>query len=193
MRRKISVASVVFLLCSLCAYSVTYAEPGILTEAEAPVIIINDNQPAYEKQVVSDNQVAEAIFTEETASANEIDICPERILQRQADIDLLARLIETEAGSDFIPLEDKVKVGLTVLHRCDNPDFPDTVEENIYEPGQYAKPSTVASPMSLLAAEDAMYLWENGFSHQILPSEALYFNGDGRRNHFKDVRGNVYL
>lgn len=190
-RKKISVAIVISLLCSLCAYSATYAEPELSEEVEPlPVIIINDDQPAYEEQVVSDNQ---AISTEETTSVNEIDICPEQILQRQADIDLLARLIETEAGSDFIPLEEKIKVGLTVLHRCDNPAFPDTVAENIYKPGQYAKPKAVATATNQFAAECAMHLWESGVSYQVLPSEALYFNGDGRRNYFKDVRGIVYL
>lgn len=171
MIRKL-ITVVVCLLCSLlCNLNVAHA-----LEATEPVMIVID----------SDQAEIEEVFT------TEIDIYPERILQRQSDVDLLARLIETEAGSDFIPLEEKVKVGLTVLHRCDSPAFPDTVEENIYKPRQYAKPSAVASPMSLLAAEDAMYLWENGFSYQILPSEALYFNGDGRKNHFKDADGNIY-
>ena len=162
------------VLGSVFTYSpMAYAEP----ELAEPVIVINDAQ-----EVVSKNQ----------APVNTIDIYPEQILQRERDVDLLARLIETEAGSDFIPLEEKAKVGLTVLHRCDNPAFPGSVEENIYKPGQYAKPSETASEDSRLAAEYAMYLWQSGTSYQLLPSEALYFHGDGRKNYFTDVNGNVY-
>ncbi|MBR2864481.1 hypothetical protein IKE88_02975 [Candidatus Saccharibacteria bacterium] len=125
-------------------------------------------------------------------AATVINIYPEQLLQRNRDVNSLACLIETEAGSDFIPFDDKVKVGLTVLHRCDNPAFPGTVEENINKPGQYAEPSTVASEQSVLAAERAMYLWQSGTSYQILPSEALYFSGDGKRNYFRDAQGNIY-
>lgn len=48
---------------------------------------------------------------------------------------LLARMIMAEAESE--PLEGQALVGLVILNRVKHPDFPDTVEEVIFEPGQF--------------------------------------------------------
>lgn len=47
------------------------------------------------------------------------------------EIHLLARLIEAEAGIE--PYECKVFVGSVVMNRVNCPDFPDTIEEVIYD------------------------------------------------------------
>lgn len=51
------------------------------------------------------------------------------------DVDLLARLIYAEArGEDF---EGQVAVGAVVLNRLENPHFPKTLSEVVYQPGQF--------------------------------------------------------
>lgn len=121
-----------------------------------------------------------------------IDIRPLEDIQKNKEIDLIARLIEAEAGLSSIPFGEKVCVGLTVLHRVDDPAFPNNVESNIYMGSQYTVPAESASETSRRAAGYAYDLWENGESYNYLPAEALYFKGDGKNNHFHDVAGNKY-
>lgn len=51
------------------------------------------------------------------------------------DLELLARVIEAEAGgeSDY----HKLCVGTVVMNRVDSEEYPDTIEGVIYQPGQY--------------------------------------------------------
>ena len=121
-----------------------------------------------------------------------IDINPMEEIQRSKDIDLLAKLIEAEAGLDSIPFGEKVCVGLTVLHRVDDPAFPNNVQANVYKGSEYTVPAETASEISKKAAEEAFYLWESGESYDYLPEQALYFKGDGKNNHFHDLEGNQY-
>ena len=124
--------------------------------------------------------------------ARSIDIYPLEIIQRNKNIDLVARLIEAEAGLGSIPFGEKVCVGLTVLHRVDDPAFPNNVQANVYKGSEYTVPSKIASETSIKAAKRAFELWESGESYDYLPSEALYFKGDGKNNHFHDRDGNQY-
>lgn len=58
------------------------------------------------------------------------------------DLYLLAKLITAEAGSSWLPMEWKMKVGEVVLNRMASPEFPDSMEEVIYQSGQYANVNT---------------------------------------------------
>ena len=108
---------------------------------------------------------------------------------RAQDVDRLSRVIQTEGGT----FDDKVCVGLTVLHRKDSLQFPNTVEENINAPSQYARPAKgTVLPENLLAAEYAMQLWESGMSYSVLPDGYLYFAGNGKRNRFRNAEGDHY-
>lgn len=108
---------------------------------------------------------------------------------RAQDVDRLSRVIQPEGGT----FDDKVCVGLTVLHRVDSLQFPNTVEENINAPSQYTKPTKgKVLPENLLAAEYAMQLWESGMSYSVLPDGYLYFAGNGKRNRFRNAEGKHY-
>lgn len=64
----------------------------------------------------------------------------------QLDFDelyLLSKIIEAEAGSDWLSDEWKMSVGEVVLNRVASPEFPDTVEEVIFQRGQYYSRSSV--------------------------------------------------
>ncbi|MFC0470137.1 cell wall hydrolase [Halalkalibacter kiskunsagensis] len=53
----------------------------------------------------------------------------------EKELDLLARIVRAEAQSE--PFEGKVAVADVVLNRVESPQFPDTIKEVIYEPGQF--------------------------------------------------------
>lgn len=50
---------------------------------------------------------------------------------------LLAKIIYAEAGSSWLSDEWKMCVGEVVLNRVASPEFPNTIEEVIYQRGQY--------------------------------------------------------
>ncbi|SEM21626.1 N-acetylmuramoyl-L-alanine amidase [Mesobacillus persicus] len=52
-----------------------------------------------------------------------------------SDIDLLARIVRAEAQTE--PFEGKVAVADVVLNRVESEQFPDTIKEVIYAPGQF--------------------------------------------------------
>lgn len=54
------------------------------------------------------------------------------------DLVLLAQVIHTEAGSSWLPDEWRLAVGEVVLNRVASPEFPDTLEEVVFQPGQYS-------------------------------------------------------
>ena len=65
---------------------------------------------------------------------------------------LLAKVIEAEAGSFWLSDEWRMCVGEVVLNRVASPEFPDTVEEVVFQRGQY-------------------YSRDNAFFNTLLPSE----------------------
>lgn len=59
----------------------------------------------------------------------------ENISISDSDIDLLARIVRAEAQTE--PFEGKVAVADVVLNRVESQQFPDTIKEVIYAPGQF--------------------------------------------------------
>ena len=60
------------------------------------------------------------------------------------DLFLLAKLIQSEAGSSRIGLEWRMCVGEVALNRVASPEFPDTLEEVVFQKGQYENAETDA-------------------------------------------------
>ena len=54
------------------------------------------------------------------------------------ELDMLAHLLGGEAGSDWCSDEMIYYVGSVVLNRVDSPNFPNTIEDVIFQSGQYA-------------------------------------------------------
>lgn len=52
------------------------------------------------------------------------------------ELDLLSRLIEAEGGAESY--ETKLKIGSVVMNRVSDQDFPDTIQEVIYEKSQFS-------------------------------------------------------
>lgn len=53
------------------------------------------------------------------------------------DLMLLSKIIYAEAGSEWLSDEWKMSVGEVVLNRVASPEFPNTIEEVLAQPGQY--------------------------------------------------------
>lgn len=54
------------------------------------------------------------------------------------DLYLLARVIDSMAGSDWLTDEFRLCVGEVVLNRVASPEFPDTLHDVLYQRGQYS-------------------------------------------------------
>lgn len=85
---------------------------------------------------------------------------------------LLAQIINAEAGNQ--PYDGKVAVGNVIMNRVDHPKFPDTIEDVVYQEGQFS-PVTDGSinkkpnSESLQAAKDVM----NG--KKVVRDDVLFF------------------
>jgi N-acetylmuramoyl-L-alanine amidase len=76
------------------------------------------------------------INTNKTIRSNEPKIAePVNVNLSNDEIDLLARLVRAEAQTES--LEGKIAVACVVLNRVESPQFPDTIKEVIYAPGQF--------------------------------------------------------
>ena len=74
----------------------------------------------------------------QAAGYTEVSDSDEQIAEeeRLGDMELIAQLVEAEAGNQ--PFEGKCLVVDVVLNRVASPDFPNTVEEVIYQDGQFS-------------------------------------------------------
>lgn len=115
------------------------------------------------------------------------------------DLYLLAKIIYAEAGSSWLSDEWKMCVGEVVLNRVASPEFPNTIEEVIYQRGQYysrgsryfasLKPSSrcVAIALRLLTGE--RYINDPRVVFQ-----ANFRQGSGVALHFRDrYLGSTYF
>lgn len=98
-----------------------------------------------------------------------------KYIYTEADVDLLARLINAEAGCDWIPDWVKRDVGSVVLNRMASPNMPNTLYEVIYQPGVYGcvNNGTIYWRPTQSSVEAARYILDNGST---LPS---YVTGQG--------------
>jgi N-acetylmuramoyl-L-alanine amidase len=104
----------------------------------------------------------------------------------EAEIDLLARIVRAEAQTE--PFEGKVAVASVVLNRVESPQFPNTIKNVIYEPGQFQpvangeinKPADKDSIKAVKAALSDM--------RHIAQDSLFFYNPDIATNHWLDSR-----
>ncbi|MFD2443802.1 cell wall hydrolase [Bacillus sp. CGMCC 1.16607] len=112
-----------------------YVGDTINTEKPSPTVY------SYKKATYSDVD----IYDGQALLQSDVPMIPESSIENESqsplsrytdeEIDLLARLVRAEAQIE--PFEGKVAVACVVLNRVDNSQFPDTIHEVIYEPGQF--------------------------------------------------------
>lgn len=95
------------------------------------------------------------------------------IKHTQAEVDLLARVIHSEAGSDWLTDEHQLAVGSVVLNRVTDIRFPNTINGVVYQQGQYACVTNgmINKTPSERAYNNAKYLLENGVT---IPSNVVW-------------------
>ena len=97
------------------------------------------------------------------------------------DLVLLAQVIHTEAGSAWLPDEWRLAVGEVVLNRVASPEFPDTLEEVVFQPGQYsaASRSWFEALIPFRSCLEAALRLLNG--ERVLNDPAVVFQSGGRQ------------
>lgn len=159
--------------CSIST-SANAADDSKVTES---VKATDENQP---------NTVAEEVALVEISHP----CTQETFVPDQAEVEMLAKLIWGEARGIKSDTE-KAAVVWCVLNRVDSPKFPDTVAGVVTQRHQFSgyKDSFPVLDEFKTIAADVLTRWnaeKNGSTDvgRILPSDYVFFTGDGVRNHF---------
>lgn len=93
----------------------------------------------------------------------------------EQDLDLLARLMMAEMGSDWIPDQVLLSVGSVVLNRVNSDDFPDTLYDVIYQTNPVQYQPTVSGSINNTPTQRvkdaAKFLLDNG---SVLPADVVF-------------------
>lgn len=179
--QKNKILAVSALACILSGFGIGLCgQPQF--EAEAALLPNNTN----EVEIIPDL----AVYSPEPETANSKMPAEQPKLYTEADIDMLARLIYTEARGVESTTEQAAVVWC-VLNRLDNPNrLQKTIADVVTAPYQFDyRPWVPATEEFKALATDVLERWErekNGVENvsRILPAEYQYFEGDGGRNWF---------
>lgn len=110
-------------------------------------------------------------------------------LWTEEDAELIAKTVYGEAGSSWIPTEQKAAVIWCILNRVDAGRG--TIKEVIMSPNQFAgfNPNHPVTDELYALAVDVLERWQTehegwGDVGRTLPPGYLYFTGDGKSNYF---------
>lgn len=97
----------------------------------------------------------------------------------QADLDLMAAIIECEAGGE--PYEGKIGVGAVVMNRVRSSQFPNTISEVIYQSGQFSPVASgkLASVLSRGARQNCYDAARDVFAGANTVGDCLFFHAGG--------------
>ena len=111
----------------------------------------------------------------------------------------LSRLIQGEAGSAWLDQDWKMAVGEVALNRVASPEFPNTLEEVVRQPGQYS-PSYAAGGYGLRPSAESVLAAQRLLSgERVLCDGAVVFQSNFRQGSgvFTELRdpllGRTYL
>lgn len=112
------------------------------------------------------------------------------------DLYCLAHIINAEAGDDNCTHEHRVAVGSVVLNRVAADDYPDTIQEVVFQKGQYSPTwdGSYEKEPSQDSWDTAEFLLENGSQ---IPEDCIwqaeFKQGSGEWNHYKTIYGITYI
>ena len=97
----------------------------------------------------------------------------------QGDLDLMAAIIECEAGGE--PYEGKIGVGAVVMNRVRSSQFPNTISEVVYQSGQFSPVASgkLASVLSRGASQACYDAARDVFAGANTVGNCLYFHAGG--------------
>ena len=113
------------------------------------------------------------------------------------DLYLLARIIDSAAGSDWLTDEFRMCVGEVVLNRVASPEFPDSIQGVVYQKGQYSVVNTARFATLAPREEcvDAALRLLQGERHMVpgVVYQADYLQGELFSVYFDRRLGNTYF
>lgn len=120
-------------------------------------------------------------------------VTPEQEENEDHDPETLMALARTVWGkARGCSATEQAAVVWCVLNRVDSPDFPDDLLEVVQQPNQFSgyDPENPVWPEHLALVEDVLDRWELektavGDVGRVLPKEYIFFEGDGKENHFR--------
>lgn len=140
---KIKKLLIIVSLIILILFSISINDDDKNMDSEQPLeemTIECTATPALEEMLVMEPE--DEIITYEEVAEVIVEGQPDMFSAPQpqyseSDLMLLAKVIYAEAGSDFLSDEWKMCVGEVVLNRVASPEFPNTIPDVVYQPGQY--------------------------------------------------------
>ena len=114
------------------------------------------------------------------------------------DLFLLSKIITQEAGSSWLSMDWKMSVGEVLLNRVASPEFPNTIAECIYAPGQYAGVGNGTFDGTLpyancVTAAKRLLSGERILNDSSVVFQANFTQGEVAKVLQDDVLGNTYL
>lgn len=113
-----------------------------------------------------------------------------KVYYTDSDATMIAKVLYRECGG--VPSKvEQACVAWVILNRVDNGRYGSSISAVITAPSQFAWSSSTTVRQDLLdLAYDVLNRWnleKNGYTDvgRVLPSNYLYFHGDGRHNYFK--------
>lgn len=112
------------------------------------------------------------------------------------DLYILSHIINAEAGDDNCSHEHRIAVGSVVLNRVASDEFPDTIYDVVFQPGQYSPtwngaydklPSDDSIEVAKLLLEEGSQIPEN------CVFQAEFTQGSGVWQSFKTIYGTTYI
>lgn len=172
------------------------SQPVISTGTLVKPVSMTGSEPVVQELVVSEavqESISDSIQTASATEATETE--PElEVYYTEDDVIILAKIIQVEAGG-ISSFAERAAVGWCILNRVDYEgsaySFPSTIAGCATEPGQFAYYSgTQYTEENYWIAADVLERWnleQNGYTDvgRTLPSEYLFFSGDGSHNHFR--------
>lgn len=120
-----------------------------------------------------------ALAAAEAQAAAEARAASQAVSVSQGDLDLMAAIIECEAGGE--PYEGKIGVGAVVMNRVRSSQFPNTISEVIYQSGQFSPVASgkLASVLSRGARQDCYDAARDVFAGANTVGDCLFFHAGG--------------
>lgn len=115
----------------------------------------------------------------EAAAQTAVQPQPQAVAASSADLDLMAAIIECEAGGE--PYEGKIGVGAVIMNRIRSSQFPNTLSEVIYQSGQFSPVASgkLASVLSRGASQACYDAARDVFAGANTIGDRLFFHAGG--------------
>lgn len=115
------------------------------------------------------------------------------------DVLLLSKVIQHEAGSKWLSIDWKMKIGEVLLNRVESPEFPNTLYECVYAKGQYSGAQNGAYDTLTLSEDSIIAAVRLLNGERVINNKAVVFQSNSSQgsNVYEvlsdEILGNTYL